>query len=88
MENDRLKHDLDKSIQENRQLTGQMQSWKKQLTEGAMARADFAAGEDEDDEEFIESPEILKLRQEQAYRSVAALQLRVEELPLEVTKVY
>ena len=28
------------------------------------------------------------MKQEQAYRSVGALQLRVEELTLEVTKVY
>ena len=33
------------------------------------------------------SPEVLRVRQEQAYRSVGALQLRVEELTLEVTKV-
>ena len=44
-----------------------------------------------DDEAFYpddpNSPEVLRVRQEQAYRSVGALQLRVEELTLEVTKV-
>ena len=33
------------------------------------------------------SPAALRSRQDAAYRSVAALQLRVEELTLEVTKV-
>ena len=33
------------------------------------------------------SPEVFRVRQEQAYRSVGALQLRVEELTFEVTKV-
>ena len=36
---------------------------------------------DDDSEDFI------RMKQEQAYRSVGALQLRVEELTLEVTKV-
>ena len=34
------------------------------------------------------SPAVLRSRQDAAYRSVAALQLRVEELTLEVTKVW
>ena len=42
---------------------------------------------DDYDDESENSPVVLRLRQEQAYRSVAALQLRVEELTLEVTKV-
>lgn len=77
-ENDRLKQDLDKSVRENRHLTSQMASWKQQL-------ADSSQVEEYDDDD--ESPHVLKSKQEQAWRSVGALQLRVEELTLEVTKV-
>ena len=49
-----------------------MENWKKQLTE------DF--------QDEAEHEDLLRLRQEQAYRSVGALQLRVEELTLEVSK--
>ena len=41
----------------------------------------FWISTDDDSEDFI------RMKQEQAYRSVGALQLRVEELTLEVTKV-
>ena len=44
------------------------------------------AGEDEPSDPYL-SPAVLRSRQDAAYRSVAALQLRVEELTLEVTKV-
>ena len=43
-------------------------------------------GEDEPSDPYL-SPAVLRSRQDAAYRSVAALQLRVEELTLEVTKV-
>ena len=78
-ENDRLKDDLEKTVRENRHLTNQMESWKLQL----------AAYDDKDEEEEDEdeSPEVLKVKQEQAWRSVGALNFRVEELTLEVTKV-
>eukprot|EP00095_Tigriopus_kingsejongensis_P012110 maker-scaffold97_size377342-snap-gene-0.10 protein:Tk12110 transcript:maker-scaffold97_size377342-snap-gene-0.10-mRNA-1 annotation:"lrrx1_dicdi ame: full" len=77
-ENDRLRQDLDKSVRENRHLTTQMENWKKQLSDSSQVD-DY----DEDDE----SPNVLKAKQEQAWRSVGALQLRVEELTLEVTKL-
>jgi hypothetical protein len=48
---------------------------------------DDNADDDDYDEDDENSPVVLRQRQEQAYRSVAALQLRVEELTLEVTKV-
>jgi len=48
---------------------------------------DDNADDDDYDEDEENSPVVLRQRQEQAYRSVAALQLRVEELTLEVTKV-
>ena len=44
------------------------------------------AGDDEPSDPYL-SPAVLRSRQDAAYRSVAALQLRVEELTLEVTKV-
>ena len=44
------------------------------------------AGENEMSDDYM-SPAALRSRQDAAYRSVAALQLRVEELTLEVTKV-
>ena len=78
LQNQRLQLDLDKTIGERRLLSQQMENWKRQLTEAA------GQAEDQDPEE---TEEVLKLKQEQAYRSVGALQLRVEELTLEVTKV-
>ena len=81
-ENSRLQHDLDQSVHENRNLYRQMQTWKEQLSEcgdpGDYDEDDYEAG----------SPSLLRAKQEQAYRSVGALQLRVEELTLEVTKVH
>ena len=44
------------------------------------------AGDEEPGDPYI-SQSVLRSRQEAAYRSVGALQLRVEELTLEVTKV-
>jgi chromosome segregation ATPase len=80
MQNERLKYDLDKSVGERRMLSQQMENWKRQLTDH---------GEDGDEEEEIdyEDTAFIRMKQEQAYRSVGALQLRVEELTLEVTKV-
>ena len=79
LQNQRLQLDLDKTIGERRLLSRQMENWKRQLT-----LEDPGNVEDEDE---YETEEVLKLKQEQAYRSVGALQLRVEELTLEVTKV-
>lgn len=84
LQNQRLQLDLDKTIGERRLLSRQMENWKRQLTEAA------SQGEDPDtyqDDDEYETEEVLKLKQEQAYRSVGALQLRVEELTLEVTKL-
>ena len=44
------------------------------------------AGDNDPSDQYM-SPSVLRSRQDAAYRSVAALQLRVEELTLEVTKV-
>merc|ERR1711860_390543 len=84
LQNQRLQLDLDKTIGERRLLSRQMENWKRQLTEAA------SQGEDPDtyqDDDEYETEEVLKLKQEQAYRSVGALQLRVEELTLEVTRL-
>merc|ERR1712018_1038458 len=77
LQNERLKYDLDKSIGERRLLSQQMENWKKQL----------ATNDEPIDENEDEDPVFIKRKQEQAYRSVGALQLRVEELTLEVTKL-
>ena len=45
-----------------------------------------ADGDDDDDDDSTD-PTVLKAKQRQAWRSAGALQLRVEELTLEVTKV-
>merc|ERR1712062_155300 len=79
LQNQRLQLDLDKTIGERRLLSRQMENWKRQLT-----LEDPGNVEDEDE---YETEEVLKLKQEQAYRSVGALRLRVEELTLEVTKL-
>ena len=76
LQNERLQYDLDSSVGERRALSQQMQNWKRQLTQ-----ADQASDVDSESEDFV------RMKQEQAYRSVGALQLRVEELTLEVTKV-
>merc|ERR1719433_951886 len=55
-----------------------MENWKRQLTH----QADVQTSDQDPN-----SPEVLRVRQEQAYRSVGALQFRVEELTLEVTKL-
>jgi len=60
---------------------------KKQLASFSASSPDSYSGSDFDNEDFDNSPVMLRMRQEQAYRSVTALQLRVEELTLEVTKV-
>merc|ERR1712241_992262 len=78
LQNERLKYDLDKSVGERRVLSQQMENWKRQLTHQADVQT---SGQDDDSEDFI------RMKQEQAYRSVGALQLRVEELTLEVTKL-
>ena len=84
LQNQRLQLDLDKTIGERRLLSRQMENWKRQLTEAASQGEDPETYQDDDE---YETEEVLKLKQEQAYRSVGALQLRVEELTLEVTKV-
>merc|ERR1712223_1228810 len=78
LQNERLKYDLDKSIGERRVISQQMENWKRQLTHQTDIQT---SDEDDDSEDFI------RMKQEQAYRSVGALQLRVEELTLEVTKL-
>ena len=77
----RLQQDLNTSVHESRNLAKQMQTWKEQLSASA---ADF---DDDDGGEGGGGVNAPSFRQEQAYRSVGALQLRVEELTLEVTKV-
>merc|ERR1719461_298409 len=77
LQNERLKYDLDKSIGERRLLSQQMENWKKQLT----------TSDEPTEESDEEDPVFIRRKQEQAYRSVGALQLRVEELTLEVTKL-
>merc|ERR1712020_342821 len=54
--------------------------WKEQLLDIG------TAGDDEPSDPYL-SPSVLRSRQDAAYRSVGALQLRVEELTLEVTKL-
>ena len=76
LQNERLQYDLDSSVGERRALSQQMENWKRQLTQ-----ADLGSDVDSESEDFV------RMKQEQAYRSVGALQLRVEELTLEVTKV-
>jgi hypothetical protein len=60
---------------------------KKQLSSFNENSPESFQGSDFDDNDFDNSPVMLRMRQEQAYRSAAALQIRVEELTLEVTKV-
>merc|ERR1712029_20995 len=76
-ENLRLTQDLNTSVHESRNLAKQMATWKEQL-----ATDSFDSGE-----AAVQSPELNRAKQEQACRSVGALQLRVEELTLEVTKL-
>ena len=80
LQNERLKYDLDKSIGERRVLSQQMENWKRKLSTASDSEE---IGEVDDDSD----PVFIRMKQEQAYRSVGALQLRVEELTLEVTKV-
>ena len=49
---------------------------------------ELATVDDQDEDGSDNDPVFIRMKQEQAYRSVGALQLRVEELTLEVTKVY
>ncbi len=90
MQNERLKYDLDRSVGERKMLAQQMENWKRQLEstgdDEAFEAEAVAEGSDDDDGEE-EDPGLIRAKQKQAYRSVAALQLRVEELTLEVTKV-
>lgn len=86
LENDRLKNDLNQSARENRQLTKQLETWKRQLASFDASSGNVVDLEDEESDEES-SPVVMRMKQEQAYRSVAALQLRVEELTLEVTKL-
>ena len=79
LQNERLQYDLDSSVGERRALSQQMQNWKRQLTQADTS--DQGSDVDSETEDFV------RMKQEQAYRSVGALQLRVEELTLEVTKV-
>ena len=83
LQNERLKYDLVKSVGERRVLSQQMENWKKQLTVEASGESEMT----DPSEHGAESEDFMRLKQEQAYRSVGALQLRVEELTLEVTKV-
>merc|ERR1719433_199680 len=85
LQNQRLMYDLDKSIGERKMLSQQMENWKRQLT--STDEDELATIDDAFYPEDPNSPEVLRVRQEQAYRSVGALQLRVEELTLEVTKL-
>ncbi len=57
-----------------------MESWKQQLT-------DVSRSSEGGDDSDAEGDDGLRARQAQAWRSVGALQLRVEQLTLEVTKV-
>lgn len=87
-ENDRLKNDLDKSIVENRQLSRQLESWKRQLAEFDVREGGgTTASEVSGDYFFDEDEDALRAKLDEAFRSVGALRLRVEELTLEVTKV-
>merc|ERR1719216_742968 len=61
-----------------------MENWKRQLTS---TDEDDLAAVDDDEESGDNDPVFIRMKQEQAYRSVGALQLRVEELTLEVTKL-
>ena len=79
LQNERLQYDLDSSVGERRALSQQMQNLKRQLTQ--------ADTSDQGSDVESESEDFVRMKQEQAYRSVGALQLRVEELTLEVTKV-
>jgi len=65
-------------------LSQQMENWKRQLTS---TDEDDLAAVDDDEESGDNDPVFIRMKQEQAYRSVGALQLRVEELTLEVTKL-
>jgi len=80
----RLQQDLNTSVVESRNLAKQMQTWKEQLSVGA--GSDFGL-DDMMSADDVASPEVTRAKQEQAYRSVGALQLRVEELTMEVTKL-
>ncbi len=67
-----------------------MESWKQQLTD--ISRSEATGDPDSSDPEWSGgdpdgSPRVLRAKQAQAWRSVGALQLRVEQLTLEVTKV-
>merc|ERR1711902_160679 len=79
-QNDRLQQELDQTKMENKNLTKQMNTWKEQLLDIG------TAGDDEPSDPYL-SPAVIRMKREQAYRSVGALQLRVEELTLEVTKL-
>ena len=78
----RLQQDLNTSVVESRNLAKQMQTWKEQLSVGT--GSDFGL-DDMMSADDVASPEVTRAKQ--AYRSVGALQLRVEELTMEVTKV-
>ncbi len=60
----------------------QMESWKQQLTDISRTETDL-----DSEEENPDAPRVLRAKQAQAWRSVGALQLRVEQLTLEVTKL-
>ena len=75
------------SARENRQLSKQLETWKQQLSSFDASSSGAAILDTDDDDDDETSPAVFRMRQEQAYRSVASLQLRVEELTLEVTKV-
>merc|ERR1719433_1373852 len=85
LQNQRLMYDLDKSIGERKMLSQQMENWKRQLT--STDEDELATVDDQDEDESDNDPVFIRMKQEQAYRSVGALQLRVEELTLEVTKL-
>ena len=76
------------SARENRQLTKQLENWKRQLASFDASSGNVVDLEDDEESDEESSPVVMRMKQEQAYRSVAALQLRVEELTLEVTKVW
>jgi len=83
-ENLRLQQDLTSSVHESRNLAKQMATWKEQL---AADTFDSGSGSGSFDSGTFVDPEANRAKQEQACRSVGALQLRVEELTLEVTKL-
>ncbi len=64
-----------------------MESWKQQLTDLSLVEDDLVETESQEEDSSKEDNSSWRARRAQAWRSAGALQLRVEELTLEVTKV-